>query len=131
MKRFGRRVQELLSDNDAGGPAIPEVEGRVHETRRRIERLVAALAAGSDDLPSVRSALAGLEREREGLEHQIAHANERMSVRENGREDLIAALRENLSHVRDVLAVGSAEEQKASSVKLVAVGGIEPPTRGL
>ena len=53
-----------------------------------------------------------------------------MSVRENGREDLIAALRENLSHVRDVLAVGSAEEQTAS-VKLVAVGGIEPPTRGL
>jgi len=77
VAELGRRLDERLADDDAGGAAIPELESHLYETRRRIERLVTALATGSDDLPSVRSALVGLERERERLEKDLARANER------------------------------------------------------
>src|SRR5438445_10259621 len=81
--------------------------------RRRIERLVTALATGSDELPSVRSALVGLERERERLEKELARANERAHPREDRREQAITDLLERLENVRQVLESGSAEERKA------------------
>ena len=84
---------------------------------------------------------------------------ERAHLREDRREQAITDLLESLGNVRQVLESGSAEERKAvvrafldgiridknkrqatlrwyrlprdASVKLVAVGGIEPPTRGL
>ena len=160
-EELGWRVRERLADDEAGGAAIPELEAHLHETQRRIERLVTALAAGSDNLPSARPALVGLERERERLEQDLAHANERAARPHKDRpEQMIAALLESLGNIRHVLEAGSAEERKAvvrtfldgiridkekrqailrwyrlprdaSAVKLVAVGGIEPPTRGL
>jgi hypothetical protein len=72
-----------------------------------------ALATGSDDLPSVRSALVGLERERERLEKDLACANERRRAREDRREQAIASLLESLGNVRHVLEAGSAAERKA------------------
>ena len=158
VEELGRRVQAQLADDDVGGTSIPELETHLRETRRQIERLVTALAAGSDDLPSVRAALVGLERER--LETDLARAQERACPREDRREQVIADLVESLGNVRHVLEAGSAEERKAvvrtfldgiridkekrqailrwyrlprdaSAVKLVAVGGIEldrPPT---
>jgi len=68
----------------------------------------------------------GLERERERLEMDLVHANERACPREDRRAQMIAALVEGLGNVRHVLEAGSGEERK-----VVAVGGIEPPTRGL
>ena len=120
----------------------------------------APLAAGVEDLPSVRLALANLERERAALEQELEGTTQRRGVGAQGREELISTLLDKLGRVREVLGNGSAEEQKALvrmfiegiridkakrhavlrwyrlphdqvSVKLVAVGGIEPPTRGL
>lgn len=139
---------------------VPELEQRLAETEKRIGRLVGALAEGTDDLPSVRTALAQLERQRGALEAQLAALRDRAATREPNQlgqvvEDLIASL----ADMRRVLATGGAEERKAIvgtflagirieasagrailrwyrlpravRVKLVAVGGIEPPTRGL
>jgi hypothetical protein len=90
----------------------------------------------------------------------MARSSARLKFGEQEREQLIAALMAKLGHLRDLLATGPAEERKAVvrtflqgisidkakslavlrwyrlpqegvSVKLVAVGGIEPPTRGL
>src|SRR5439155_7594583 len=47
------------------------------ETRRRIDRLVEALTAGSEPMPSVGPALVGLDRERERLERDLAAAQAR------------------------------------------------------
>src|SRR2546425_8192299 len=68
---------------------ILELEAHQHETQRRIERLGTALAAGSDDPPSVRSALVGFEPERERLEMDLARANERARPREDRPEQMI------------------------------------------
>jgi hypothetical protein len=117
-QELGRRVRERLADDDAGSAAIPELEAHLHETQRRIERLVIALAAGSDDLPSVRSALVGLERERERLEQDLAHANERAARPYKDRpEQVIAALLESLGNIRHVLEAGSAEERRRLSAR--------------
>jgi hypothetical protein len=92
---LGRRLDERLAADDGGGAAIPKLEAHLHETRRRIERLVSALAAGAEDPPSVRAALAGFERERERLEQDLARANERALPREDRREQVIADLVES------------------------------------
>ena len=155
-----RRVTELLAAADTGAVAVPDLEVCLQDTRRRIDRLVTALAAGAEDLPSVRPALANLERERAALERELEGTTQRPGVGARGREELTSTLLDKLGRVREVLASGPAEEQKAVvrtflegisidkanrravlrwyrlpqdrvSVKLVAVGGIEPPTRGL
>jgi hypothetical protein len=59
------RLSDMLSQEPE--IAAPEVQTRLVDTRRRIDRLVEALTAGSEPLPSVRAALVGLERERERL----------------------------------------------------------------
>src|SRR5262249_38812205 len=125
---------------------------------RKIERLVDALATGSDELPSVRAALVELERERARLEEQLAAARGRTKRSTDG-SSVVEQLIAGLSDARHVLAAGEPGERKAfvrtflagiriegapgravlrwfgvprtCRVKLVAVGGIEPPTRGL
>ena len=140
-------------------PARHEAEDQdQRDTRQRIDRLVTALATGSGDLPSVRSALVVLEGERERLAKDLVRANERAQSGQR-REQVIVDLLASLGNVRQVFEAGSAEERKPVvrtfldgiridkdnrrailrwyrlprdvSVKLVAVGGIEPPTRGL
>ena len=106
----------------------------------------------------MRAALAQLERDRARLERDLAEARRR-AAGNDPRADVVTTMLESLGNVRDVLATGSPEERKSVvrtflqsiridaakrqavlrwyrvptdvSVKLVAVGGIEPPTRGL
>jgi hypothetical protein len=49
-----RRVTEVLSAAGTPTVSVPDLEARLQATRRRVDRLVNALAAGAEDLPSVR-----------------------------------------------------------------------------
>lgn len=153
-----RRLDQWLPTARSPEMAVADLEDRLRETQARIARLVTALAAGPDDLPSVRAALVELEPQRQRLEDQIREARMPRLGGER-REELIEALIESLGDVRQVLGAGGPEERKAvvrcflerirvekqaarivlrwyrlpgtSFVKVVAVGGIEPPTQGL
>jgi chromosome segregation ATPase len=68
------RLRELLGAEEGHGPSREDLEARLAETGRKIDRLVDALAAGGDNLPSVRTRLAELERERGSFEAELAQA---------------------------------------------------------
>jgi hypothetical protein len=131
------------------------IETQLVQVRRKISRLVDALAAGPDDLPSVRASLAGLERERAGLEDRLTWT--RLTVRPAGHGDLQATaerMLEALHPLRALLDEGTVEERRAvvrcflegiriekatrqatlrwfrlpRSLKLVELRGIEPLT---
>jgi len=107
-----RRLRARLATEAMSVDAVPELEARLREARTKIERLVEALAAGPERLPSVRAALAGLERERERLERDLAAAQARGAM--GGRPDEIAdELVAALGRFREVLSAGEPEEQKA------------------
>jgi site-specific DNA recombinase len=155
-----RRLEAVLSAEDRGEDGvIPELETQLRETERRLARLVDVLADGAEHLPTVRARVVSLERDRLRLGRELDQARAR-SERGTRRTDVIAeALVNSLADVRRVLDGGGPEERKAVvrgflqgirieaakrratlrwyrlpqplSVKLVAVGGIEPPTRGL
>jgi hypothetical protein len=57
------RLRELLDAEEKHGPSREDLEGRLAETGRKIDRLVDALASGAENLPSVRTRQADLERE--------------------------------------------------------------------
>jgi hypothetical protein len=98
--------------DETAWPPTTSLPPPARTSRRRIERLVTALAAGTDELPSLRSALASLERERARLERELAQSNDRRKLGGHGRDQLVASLIEKLSGVRDVLTTGPAEERK-------------------
>jgi hypothetical protein len=151
-----RRINALLPDDSTGDGTAAALGSKLRGIETRIGRLVIALAAGADDLPSVRAALAALERERGDLERRVREVAMRPVA---DRTALVAELIASLANVREVLEAGEPEERKAvvrsflagitvdrvagravlrwfqlpqtAWVKLVAVGGIEPPTRGL
>jgi hypothetical protein len=153
-----RRLDALLPARQPVEDAAGALEAELRVTASKIDRLVAALAAGPEDLPSLRSALVALERERGRLADDLRAATAR---RPGGaeREAIVTDLIASLGNVRAVLDEGTPEERKTvvrnflaeagversagrillrwyrvpfvSGVKLVAVGGIEPPTRGL
>src|SRR5712692_5546680 len=154
-----RQLREFLERRALTSVDVPEIQARLRETQRKIGRLVNALAEGDGDLPSVRVALTGLERQREALDRQLADANESRAPDGQAVEQIVQTLLESLDDMRSVLGNGGPEARKAvvrtflkgitvdakkrqavlrwyrlpqpSFVKLVAVGGIEPPTRGL
>ena len=66
------RLRDLVQAGQTTRPDPGAIRTRLTETRRRIARLVDTLASGSGDLPSVREALATLERERNRLEAELA-----------------------------------------------------------
>lgn len=69
----GRQVPGRLVDLlrwDGNEDLVPSLEPQLAETVKKIDRLVAALAAGPDDLPSVRATLSGFERESVRLEEE-------------------------------------------------------------
>src|SRR5215472_11780852 len=68
------RLRELLDAEDGHGSSKEDLEARLAETGRKIDRLVDALASGADNLPSVRIRLAELEHERGSLEAELARA---------------------------------------------------------
>ena len=82
------------------------------ETRRRIDRLVEALTAGSEPMPSVGPALVGLDRERERLERDLA-ATQARDFTPTGIEVIVHELVAAVARLRDVLETGEPEERKA------------------
>jgi hypothetical protein len=77
-----RRVlrEKLLELLDRGHPddgALEILERQVAERQRKIGRLVEVLASGVEDLPSVRDALVGLEREQQRLREELVAAKAR------------------------------------------------------
>ncbi len=153
-RELKRRLRELLGRDAARSVDGSEIQVRLRETQKKIGRLVDALAEGESDLPSIRVALTGLERQRDALERQLADPT--ASCPQDGRSDeqLAQTLVESLGNIRTALANGGPEERKAvvrtflggitidakkrqavlrwyrlpqhdSFVKLVAVGGIE------
>jgi hypothetical protein len=151
-----RRLDALLPADQDTERAAAMLAARLRETETKIGRLVAALAAGPEDLPSVRATLAVLEGERVQLEGGVREAASRPVT---DRAGLVGEMIASLANVREVLDAGEPEERRAvvrsflagirvdraagravlrwyrppqvAWVKLVAVGGIEPPTRGL
>src|SRR5439155_12735510 len=120
QKRLGRFLnrevlrQRLLESLEVGRPqegAVEALQARVADTRRKIDRLVATLAAGSEDLPSVRAALVDLKGERRGLEGQLAASVDRVATPAH-TEEIIDSLLDALGSVRDVLEAGDAEERR-------------------
>lgn len=67
-------LRESLATESEALPAVPALQAQLVDTRSRIARLLDVLAAGADDLPSVRTALVGLEREAHRLEGELARA---------------------------------------------------------
>jgi len=127
--RLRQRVLELLTP-DPVGPSLELLEARLQETDRQLARLVDALAAGPEDLPTVRRAVAALERERVRLEAQVVEA--RAAVRPAGRQSLQATvdgLLEALSRVGEILAAGTTEQRRAVVRSFLAGIRIDKATR--
>jgi DNA invertase Pin-like site-specific DNA recombinase len=106
------RLRELLGPESTAGDAVAALEARLAETTRKIGRLVDALAAGGDDLPSVRTRLAELERERLHIQEEIVRVRDRSAT----KPDLAATvdtLVDALGRLPEVLAAGEPEERKA------------------
>jgi hypothetical protein len=134
------------------------IEAELRAASGKIERLGAVLAGGADAMPSIRSAVVALERAEHVCPTSCAPRAARGHTRDD-RDVVITGLVSSLENVREVLNGGDPAERKAvvrnflaearverqarrivlswyrvprnSWMKLVAVGGIEPPTRGL
>jgi hypothetical protein len=106
-----QRLDELLTAARPGEGVVEALRARLAATRRQIDRLVAVIAAGPEDLPSVRPALVCLEREREGLEAELAEATPR-SAGMGDPEVTVEALLDALSRSRELLEAGDVEERR-------------------
>ncbi len=107
-----RRLTELLQAEQPIAHLVGSLEAELAEARRQIERLVDVLAAGADDLPTVKARLVQLERERARLEGELGRAR----AKPHGPRDLdiaVEALVEALGRFREVLDAGEPEERKA------------------
>jgi site-specific DNA recombinase len=111
---LARRLRERLIAARAAEPEAPEIAAQLAETRRRIERLVQALAAGAEELPSVRPALVGLERERAHLEARLNAALARSQANDPGLDAVIERILAFLNDIREVLAHGEPGQRKAA-----------------
>ncbi len=124
------RLRELLGAEEVHGPSRGNLEARLAETGRKIDRLVDALASGGDNLPSVRTRLAELERERRSLEAELAQARSRTAgSTPNELEATVDALIEALQRFPEVLAAGEPEERKAVVRAFLQEIRIEKTTR--
>jgi hypothetical protein len=131
---------------------------QLQTTERKIERLVETLAAGPDDLPTVRQTLVALEGERARLTAQLGRARAEAATPSgpDRLQGVMDDLLEALSRFPAVLASGTVEQRRAVvrsflagirvnkatrqailrwyrlprdlSVKLVELRGIEPLT---
>jgi DNA invertase Pin-like site-specific DNA recombinase len=106
-----RRLAELLRD-DRTEDVVPSLEARLTATRAKIDRLVDALADGTD-IPAVRARLVDLERERNRLEHELARAR-RVATATTQHVDAAAdAMVEAVGRFGEVLEAGQPDERKA------------------
>ena len=124
-----RRLTELLRPVPMAAHAVTALESGLAETRRKIGRLVEALAGGPEDLPAVRSALVDLERKRARLEAELAGVRKTARPAAPGRLQQTLDLLEALHRVRDVLAAGTLEERRAVVRSFLAGIRIEKATR--
>jgi DNA invertase Pin-like site-specific DNA recombinase len=108
-----RRVAAMLTEDRTTAPTAPDVEARLSETERRITRLVGALAAGTESLPSVRAALVGLEQERDRLGRELAAARARAQNGAAALDSIVDELVAAVERLRSVLDAGEPEERKA------------------
>ncbi len=159
LTELSRRIQALVAPSGDPEATVRSLAASLRETEAKIGRLVAALAAGLEDVPSVRAHLLALERQRERLERDLAQARKRLAGGGRAHRALLEELVFGVRNLRELLENGDPEERQAVvrtllagvrvepakhrivlrwyrlpqhlSVKLVAVGGIEPPTRGL
>jgi hypothetical protein len=90
---------------------VEALRARLAEARRKIDRLVAVIAAGTEELPSVRTALVALEREREGLEAELAEATARAAGM-GDPEATVTTLLESLRRSRELLEAGDVGERR-------------------
>ena len=152
-----RRLLELLPPAPAAAPPVQSLKRQLQATEGKLARLVETLAAGPEDLPTVRRTLVTLERERARLKNQLDQA--RATPGGTGADRLqgvVDDLLEGLSRLPAVLASGTVEQRRAVvrsflagirinkaarqailrwhrlprglSVKLVELRGIEPLT---
>lgn len=93
---------------------LAAIEARLAEVRRKIPKLVDALAAGPEDLRSVRGALVELEREQDRLETAIAGARRAAAAASDDAtvDRTVGTLLERLHDFRRVLETGEPEERK-------------------
>jgi hypothetical protein len=125
-----RRLVELLRAETPPEAQVSVLETRLAETRRKIGRLVEALASGPEDLPSGRAALASLETERARLEGELTRARAKAAPDgTRGLEEVVDKLREVLHRVRDMLAAGTAEQRKAVVRSFLAGIRVDKATR--
>ena len=124
------RLQEVLGAEEGHGPSREGLEARLVETGLKIDRLVDALASGADNLPSVRTRLAELERERGSLEAELAQARCRTaSSTPNELKTTVDTLIDALQRFPEVLAAGELEERKAVVRAFLQEIRIEKTTR--
>jgi DNA invertase Pin-like site-specific DNA recombinase len=107
------RLQEQLRPETPAGDTVEALEARLTETKRRIGRLVEALAAGPDELPSVTTKLAELERDRRFLEIELARVRIQAAAEPADLTTIVDKLLDALSRLAEVLATGEPKERKA------------------
>jgi hypothetical protein len=106
-----RRLTEFLQAERPAQNLVEPLQAQLAGIRQQIERLVDALAAGADDLPTVKTRLARLERERVHLEADL----NRVRAMQKGSADIditVEGLLEALGRFLEVIEGGEAEERK-------------------
>ena len=107
------RLRERLRSETSAGDTVEVLEARLTEAKRKIGRLVDALADGADNLPSVTTRLAELERGRTSLETEIARFRTQAAAEPTDLTAIVNRLLDALSRLTEVLAAGEPGERKA------------------
>ena len=127
-ERLTQRLSELLATTESAAEPVPLLEAQLAQVRRNIRNLIDALAAGTEDLPSVRSELAGLERERAGLEEQNRAQHPSPQI-PGGPRALAAQLVRQLQPLHALLETGAREERRGVVPEFLAGIRIEKAAR--
>jgi site-specific DNA recombinase len=115
-----QRLDDILATEHPNDGVAEALQARLDGIRQRIDRLVAVITAGPEDLPTIRTALVGLERERAGVEAELAEATAR-ATRAEDRDATVEAMLECLNRSRELLEAADVEERRAL-VRLFARG---------
>ncbi len=107
------RLREQLRPEASAGDAIEALEARLTETKRKIGRLVDALADGAENLSSITTRLTELEGDRASLELELARFRVEASAEPTDLTATVDRLLDALSQLTVVLATGEPEERKA------------------
>jgi hypothetical protein len=109
-RELRRRLDALLPVDGDSERVAATLAATLRQTEAKIGRLVAALAAGTDDLPSVRAEIVALERERAQLERSLRQVASRPVA---DRDGLVTGLIASLANVREILDAGEPGDRQA------------------